>query len=218
LRVPVSEIGFLVRNNFNNIAAFRNFPARFVFVVGKSTQGRVETMELTDYPLLHEADLMLTLLKVAAQGPASLEDAIERLRQNLQSVGESPPVSDEEIQAYLSRVREHLVQAVLLVPQDDGRLVITPRGMKALSDHPGGIDDSVLMNYPEFRVFIETRSGYSMKTVGDKDVPGDDPHIAQFDQGYAAFNDGLDINDNPHSRDKPMHIAWENGRAIQFWS
>ena len=28
-------------------------------------------MELTDYPLLHEADLMLTLLKVAAQGPAS---------------------------------------------------------------------------------------------------------------------------------------------------
>ena len=29
-------------------------------------------MELTDYPLLHEADLMLTLLKVAAQGPASV--------------------------------------------------------------------------------------------------------------------------------------------------
>jgi restriction system protein len=177
----------------------------------KPTQGRVETMELTDYPLLHEADLMLTLLKVAAQGPASLEDAIERLRQNLQSVGESPPVSDEEIKDHLSRVREHLVQAILLVPQDDGRLAITPRGMKALSDHPGGIDDSVLMSYPEFRAFIEARTGYSMKNAGDKDVPGDDPHIAQFDQGYAAFNDGLDINDNPHSRDTPMHIAWENG-------
>ena len=50
-----------------------------------------------------------------------------------------------------------------------------------------------------------------MKTVGDKDTPGDDPRIAEFDQGYAAFNDGLDINDNPYSRDTPMHIAWENG-------
>jgi len=159
-------------------------------------------MELTDYPLLHEADLMLTLLKVAAQGPASLEDAIDRLKQNLRSVGESPPVSDEEFKAHLTRVREHLVQGVLLVPQDDGRLAITPRGMKALSDHPGGIDDSVLMNYPEFRAFIEARAGHS---------PGDDPRIVEFDQGYAAFNDGSDINDNPHSRDTPMHIAWENG-------
>jgi restriction system protein len=168
-------------------------------------------MELTDYPLLHEADLMLTLLKVAAQGPASLEDAIRRLKHNLHSVGESPPVSDEELLTHLSRVREHLVQAVLLVPQGDGRLAITPRGMQALSEHTGGIDDSVLMNYPEFRAFIEAKAGHPMKTVGDKDVPGDDPRLVEFDQGYAAFNDGLDINDNPHSRDTPMHIAWENG-------
>ena len=50
-----------------------------------------------------------------------------------------------------------------------------------------------------------------MKTVGDKDTPGDDPRIAEFDQGYAAFNDGLDINDNPYS---PRHAdahRWENG-------
>ncbi len=83
--------------------------------------------------------------------------------------------------------------------------------MKALSDHPGGIDDSVLMSYPEFRTFIKARGGHPMKTIGDKDPPGDDPHLVEFDQGYAAFNDGLDINDNPHSRDTPMHIAWENG-------
>jgi restriction system protein len=98
----------------------------------KPTQGKAETMELTDYPLLHEADLMLTLLKVAAQGPASVEDAIERLKQNLRTVGESPPVSDEEFQQHLSRVREHLVQAVLLAPLDDGRLTITPRGMQGI--------------------------------------------------------------------------------------
>jgi restriction system protein len=168
-------------------------------------------MELTDYPLLHKADLMLTLLKVAAQGPASLEDAIERLKQNLNSVGESPPVSDEEFRTHLSDVREHLVQAVLLAPLDDGRLAITPRGMQALSDHPGGIDDSVLMDYPEFRAFVEARAGHPMKTVGDENPPGDDPQIAEFDRGIAAFNDGLDINDNPYSRDTPMHIAWESG-------
>ena len=44
-------------------------------------------MELTEYPLLHEVDLMLTLLKVATEGPASIEDAAERLKRNLESVG-----------------------------------------------------------------------------------------------------------------------------------
>jgi restriction system protein len=177
-------------------------------------------MELTEYPLLHEVDLMLALLKVATEGPATIEDAAMRLKRNLQSVGEEPPVSDADFQTYLSRARDRLCQAVLLAPLDDGRFAITPRGMQALSDHPGGIDDSVLMNFPEFRAYIEAEAGKAVKKIESNDngsdnntdkQGGDDPRIVEFDQGYAAFQQGISLQANPYERDRVMHLAWENG-------
>jgi restriction system protein len=172
-------------------------------------------MELTEYPLLHEVDLMLTLLKVATEGPASIEDAAGQLKRNLQSVGETPPVSDAEFQTYLSRARDRLCQAVLLAPLDDGRFAITPRGKQALSDHPDGIDDSVLMNFPEFRAFIEAGAGRPVKRIGSNDNDnsggGDDPRIVEFDQGYVAFREGISLQANPYEHDRVMHLAWENG-------
>jgi len=169
-------------------------------------------MELTEYPLLHEVDLMLTLLKVATEGPATIDDAAERLKRNLESVGLSSPVPDREFQIYLTRARDRLVHAVLLAPLADGRFTITPRGMQALSDHPGGIDDSVLMNFPEFRAFIEAEAGRPVKRIGSKDNAGDDdPRIVEFDQGYAAFRQGIGLQANPYERDRVMHLAWENG-------
>ena len=170
-------------------------------------------MELTEYPLLHEVDLMLTLLKVATEGPASIEDAAERLKRNLESVGlVVRRCPDAEFQTYLTRARDRLLQAVLLTPLDDGRFAITPRGRQALSDHPGGIDDSVLMNFPEFRAFIEAEAGRPVKRIGSKDNAGDDdPRIVEFDQGYAAFQQGIGLQANPYERDRVMHLAWENG-------
>jgi restriction system protein len=168
-------------------------------------------MELTEYPLLHEVDLMLALLKVATEGPASLEDAAGRLKRNLQSVGEEPPVSDQDFQTYLTRARDRLFHAVLLTPLDNDRFAITPRGMQALSDHPDGIDDSVLMNFPEFRAFIEAEAGRPVKEIGANDNGGDDPRIIEFDQGYAAFQQGIGLQANPYERDRVMHLAWENG-------
>jgi restriction system protein len=172
-------------------------------------------MELTEYPLLHEVDLMLTLLKVAAEEPASVEDAAERLKRNLESVGLSSPVPDAEFQTYLTRARNRLFQAVLLKPLDDGRFAITPRGRQALIDHPGGIDDSVLMNFPEFRAFIEAGAGRPVKRIGSNDNDnsggGDDPRIVEFDQGYVAFREGISLQANPYEHDRVMHLAWENG-------
>jgi restriction system protein len=172
-------------------------------------------MELTEYPLLHEVDLMLTLLKVATEGSATIEDAAGQLKRNLQSVGEAPPVSDAEFQTYLSRARDRLCQAVLLAPLDDGRFAITPRGRQALSDHPDGIDDSVLMNFPEFRAFIEAGAGRPVKRIGSNDNDnsggGDDPRIVEFDQGYVAFREGISLQANPYEHDRVMHLAWENG-------
>ena len=171
-------------------------------------------MELTEHPLLHEVDLMLTLLKVATEGPASIEDAAERLKRNLESVGLSSPVPDTELRTYLIRARNRLFQAVLLTRLDDARFAITRRGRQALSDHPDGIDDSVLMNFPEFRAFIEAEGGRPLKRLGSNDNDsggGDDPRIAEFDQGYAAFHEGISLQANPYEHDRIMHLAWENG-------
>jgi restriction system protein len=197
-----------------HLAAFQEHPTRARR--WKPSTGQGKTMELTEYPLLHEVDLMLTLLKVAIEGPASIEDAAGQLKRNLHSVGEAPPVSDAELQTYLARARDRLFQAVLLTPFDDGRFAITPRGKQALSDHPDGIDDSVLMNFPEFRAFIEAEAGRPVKRIGsnnnDNDNKGgDDPRIVEFDQGYAAFHEGLSLQANPYEQDRVMHLAWENG-------
>jgi restriction system protein len=204
---PLERAAFLL--HLLHLTAFQEHPTRARR--WKTSTGQGKTMELTEYPLLHEVDLMLTLLKVATEGPASIEDAAEQLKRNLQSVGEAQPVSDAELRTYLARARDRLFQAVLLTPFDDGRFAITPRGKQALSDHPDGIDDSVLMNLPEFRAFIEAEAGSPVKTIGSNDNGGDDPRIIEFDQGYAAFQQGISLQANPYERDRVMHLAWENG-------
>jgi restriction system protein len=167
-----------------------------------------ELVEFTEYPLLHEADLMLTMLKVATERPASVEDGVARLKRNLQSVGEAPPVSEGEMRRHLDRATRRLVHALLLAPEGDGRFRITERGRQTLENHPGGIDDSVLMSFPEFRAHVEAeaRSSHGSSPGGI-----DDPRIVEYDQGYAAFHDGLGLNSNPYEADRVMHLAWENG-------
>ncbi len=168
-------------------------------------------MELKEYPLLHQVDLMLALLKVAANGRATLDDALARLKGNLRSVGEASPVPDSEIREELARALDRLVQALLLDLVEAGDFLITPRGMRTLADHPGGVDDSVLMQFPEFRAFIDQGSS---RPSGRKAVftgRTDDPRIIEYDQGYAAFHDGQALQGNPYEADRVMHLAWENG-------
>lgn len=168
-------------------------------------------MELKEYPLLHQVDLMLALLKVATDGHATLDDALARLKGNLRSVGEASPVPDSEIRGELARALDRLTQAVLLEPAGDGGFMITPRGMRTLADHPGGIDDSVLMRFPEFRAFIEQESSRPAKGRAVFTGRTDDPRIIEYDQGYAAFHEGVALQSNPYEADRVMHLAWENG-------
>ncbi|UEM22180.1 hypothetical protein JL100_005365 [Skermanella mucosa] len=168
-------------------------------------------MELKEYPLLHQVDLMLALLKVAATGRATLDDALARLKGNLRSVGEALPVPDSEIREELARALDRLVQALLLEPVEADHFVITPRGMKTLAEHPGGVDDSVLMRFPEFRAFIDQESA---RPAGRKAIFAgrtDDPRIIEYDEGYVAFHDGQPLQANPYEADRVMHLAWENG-------
>lgn len=157
--------------------------------------------EFEDHPLLHDADLMHTLLKVAREAPAGLDDAAAWLRADLRLAREDPPVTAEQIMARLLRARRYLCRARLLETLDDGRVRATERGRQVLRDHPDGVDGSVLMAFPEFREFIREAAGR----------PPEEARATVYDDGYAAYGRGAGPADNPYPFDTAAHLAWENG-------
>jgi hypothetical protein len=159
-------------------------------------------MEFEEYPLLSYPDLMLVVLKTAARSQAGLPDCLAALRQLLDAAHERPPVREAEILCRLEAAKTYLLKALLLVPAGTDEFAITARGRQALTEHPMGVDDTVLMQFPEFRAFI-----------GALDAPleHDDPRAREFDEGYAAHQDGETPADNPYEFDRIEHLAWENG-------
>ena len=159
-------------------------------------------MEFLEYPLLHYADLMLTLLRVGEAADASLSKAAARLAAELDQAHERPPVSGEEMMERLATARLHLVNAGLLEERADGRFNITERGRRALAQHPGGIDDTVLMQFEEFRQWLHRRTAHA----DPEDCCGD-----SFRDGYASQQAGRSHLANPHRQDTAAHLAWESG-------
>lgn len=159
-------------------------------------------MEFEEYPLLSYPDLMLVVLKTAARGQAGVRDCLAALRQLLDAAHEHPPVREVEILWRLEAAKTYLLKALLLVPAGADDFATTARGRQALAEHPMGVDDTVLMQYPEFRDFIGSLGARSEH---------DDPRSREFDEGYAAYQDGKMPADNPYEFDRIEHLAWENG-------
>lgn len=153
-------------------------------------------------PLLHDADLMLALLKTGYAAPATLDDCIAHMRGNLRAANVDAEVSDDELRERLQAALVHLEAARLIDRRAATTYQTTARGHRALRRHPKGIDDSVLMDYPEFADFIEK--------LQDRPPPAD-TKASEFEQGYAAFGDGRDYTDNPFAGDSARHQAWQNG-------
>ncbi|WP_142847464.1 hypothetical protein [Telmatospirillum sp. J64-1] len=153
-------------------------------------------------PLLSYPDLMLNLLKVASRRAAGLDDAVAELNAMLEAAGEQPRASAEEVRERLDTARIYLQEALLLKPVDDGRFCITERGRRILAENPQGVDDTVLMQFREFRDFLNRHHG--------EDQP-EDPGLKEYDEGYAAFLQGLPLTANPHRFESGRHLHWENG-------
>jgi hypothetical protein len=102
----------------------------------------------------------------------------------------------------LATAQHFLLAARLLTPLDGERFHITERGRRVLADNPMGVDDTVLMQFPEFRALIRRPS-----------EPGahDDPRPREYEEGYEAYRDGEMPADNPYEFDRIEHLAWENG-------
>ncbi len=159
-------------------------------------------MNLDEYPLLNRPALMLTVLKAAAARDACLDDCLARLRVDLARIHEAPAADEQELRAALAAVVRSLAAARLLAPTARERFGLTGRGRAVLEAHPEGIDESVLVEFPEFRDFVAREARHR---------PPEDACTGCYDEGFAAHEAGTSFVDNPYASDSVDHQAWENG-------
>jgi restriction system protein len=159
-------------------------------------------MDFADHALLNRPVLMLTVLKVASCGEVTLDDCFCRLCENLDRIGEPAPVGAQELCAHLDDIKRCLMEATLLVPTTGNCFALTKRGRDVLAEHPTGVDETVLMQFPEFREFIQRSARHPLS---------EDARCGQYDEGYEAYEEGLSFTDNPYPADTCDHDVWENG-------
>jgi restriction system protein len=102
--------------------------------------------------------LMLPVLKLAATNEVRIGDAIERISDELGLTEEEratliPSGSISLIGNRVHWAKTYLKQAGLVEQPRRGWYKATPRGLEVLAQHPGRIDNTVLMRFPEFTEF-----------------------------------------------------------------
>jgi hypothetical protein len=165
-------------------------------------------MDLDDSPLLHEPDLMLAVLRVAAAKSGTLDDCIGYLRMLRTCARVAQKIPEAEVRARLQAAQVKLRRARLIEAPASGRLRITARGRQVLADNSDGVDDTVLMQLPEFR----SANGHTVAHRTRREVPAAaQPLDSEYQRGFEAFVAGFSLADNPHPRDVRSHLDWENG-------
>jgi restriction system protein len=165
--------------------------------------------ELDDSPLLHEPDLMLAVLRVAAVKTGTLDDCIDHLQRLRQSAQINEPLPEAKVRAMLETAAAKLHRARLIEASAPGQFRITTRGREVLDDNPDGVDDSVLMQLPEFRPI----NGHSAIASAGPRAPAaaQRAHDTEYQSGFEAFLAGGSLADNPHPPDVRAYLDWENG-------
>jgi restriction system protein len=159
-------------------------------------------MERDDSPLLHEPDLMLAVLRVAATGQGTVDACIEQLRALRRCARVRDKVPEAEVRARLGDVGAKLERARLIERAGGDQWHLTARGRQVLSEHPDGVDDSVLIQFHEYR-----RAGEPGSEPYQPPIPPRSP----YDLGYEAYGAGRGLADNPHASDVRGSLDWENG-------
>jgi restriction system protein len=164
---------------------------------------------LDDAPLLHEPDLMLAVLRVAAVKAGTLDDCIAYLRTLRRCARIAEPMPEAEVRVMLEAAAAKLRRAALIEAPAPGRFRITARGRQVLEDNPDGVDDSVLMQLPEVRPV----NGHAVTPPGTRaaEAPAPRASTADYRSGFEAFLAGASLADNPHPPDVRAYLDWENG-------
>ena len=165
-------------------------------------------MDRDESTLLHDPDLMLAVLRVGAAKLGTLDDCIEHLRVLRKSARIDEPLPEEEVRARL-RTAEAKLRRAKLVEATAGRFRITARGRQVLADNPDGVDDTVLMQLPEFR----DANGHTYPPGTSRSTPTTPERAPSVDyqRGYEACLGGATLADNPHAPDVRAYLDWENG-------
>jgi restriction system protein len=159
-------------------------------------------MEREESPLLHEPDLMLAALRVAAKGTGTLDACIEQLRRLRRCAQVRELVPEAEVRERLESVVGRLDRAQLIERPTTCSWRITARGRQVLAEHPDGVDDSVLIRFASFRSADEPTAELHEAPV---------PPRSHYDLGYEAYGRGRGLADNPHPPDVRAALDWENG-------
>lgn len=152
---------------------------------------------------------MLAVLRVAAAKSGTLDDCVDYLRTLRESARIDEPMPEAEVRARLRTARAKLHRARLIEAPAPGRFRITARGRSVLADNPDGVDDTVLMQLPEFR----PANGHSVADAAHQRgpaVPQRTPDI-DYQRGFEAHLAGVSLADNPHPPDVRAYLDWENG-------
>ncbi|MSU88049.1 hypothetical protein GE300_00280 [Rhodobacteraceae bacterium 2CG4] len=157
-----------------------------------------------DYPLLNRPNLVALLLRAAADGPAGLDDCVERLRAAFAAAREPVPLPEAELTARFAGLHTDLSAAGLLEDAGAGRFTLTARGRTLLAGHPDGFDTDRLMVYPEFKAYIRARN---------RSLARADARAGAFDEGFIAAQTGARLTENPYTPNTVDHQSWENGWA-----
>lgn len=144
-------------------------------------------------------EVMLPLLKIAANGPLTRAEATERVADAMQLSQEQRtalmPKGHTIIRDRVGWARTYLVQAGLLRAVKRGVFEITDRGRELLSRKPAKIDFRFLMIYPEFQAFHE-RSVAGQRRAGDTsnmEVETSDPAQATPEDRIDAALNEIDV-------------------------
>ncbi len=159
-------------------------------------------MERDDAVLLHEPDLMLAVLRVAATGAGTLEACIEHLRALRDRAEVEHRVPEARVRAELQAIAAKLDRASLIEWRWPRRFRITARGRQVLADHPAGVDEGVLrqLEAPD----LPTGRPASV-------IEREAPQASAYDAGYHAYAERRGLPDNPHPPDARAHLDWQNG-------
>jgi len=123
-------------------------------------------------------EVMLPLLKIAADGPLTRAEATERVSDAMHLAPEQRaalmPKGHTIIRDRVGWARTYLVQASLLRAVKRGVFEITDLGRELLAQNPSKIDFRLLMTYPTFQAFhrrsVEGRGGEAILETGGTDL------------------------------------------------
>ena len=165
-------------------------------------------MDLDDSTLLHEPDLMLAVLRVGVAKPGTVDDCIDHLRLLRKSAQIHEPLPEAEVRAGLQMALAKLHRAKLVEAPAPARFRTTARGREVLADNPDGVDDTVLMQLPEFR----SANGHPSHGTSSRSAPATErAPTVDYHSGYEANLAGAHLADNPHPPDVRAYLDWENG-------